>query len=61
MKTKNPNKRTSDYVCWDCGTTFLKESQKDINNVVTVHKSTCGLCGEEKSVKHIRHWNWLKK
>ncbi len=51
--------RPSDYVCWDCGRQFLTEAQKKREGVVTAHKSACGLCKEEKSVTHIRHWNWL--
>lgn len=51
--------RTSDYVCWDCGIQFLTEAQKKREGVVTAHKSICGLCREDKSVTHIRHWNWL--
>lgn len=51
--------RHSDYVCWDCGRQFLTEAQKKRDGVVTAHKSACGLCGEEKAVTHIRHWNWL--
>jgi len=53
--------RTSDYVCWDCGTSFLTEKQKkERSGVVTAHTSECGLCGVKKSVIHIRHWNWLR-
>lgn len=52
--------RTSDYVCWDCGLPFLTDEQKKREGVVTAHTAVCGLCGKEKGVTHIRHWNWLQ-
>lgn len=51
--------RESDYVCFDCGRDFLTEAQKQRSNVVTAHKGTCCLCKEEKSITHIRAFNWL--
>lgn len=57
MKTRK--KRTSDYVCCDCGEKFLKETQSEI--IATFHYSNCGVCGKYKPVTHVRHWNWLKK
>jgi len=56
---KQIDDRTSDYVCWDCGLQFLSDEQKKVEKVVTAHTSKCGLCQKEKSVTHIRHWNWL--
>lgn len=52
--------RTSDYVCFDCGRSFLSEEQKKRENIVTAHKGECGLCKEEKSVTNIRAFNWLR-
>jgi len=51
--------RTSDYICWNCGTQFLSKKQREEEGVVTAHLSKCGLCGENKTVTHYRHWNWL--
>lgn len=53
-------KRTSDYVCFDCGKSFLTEEQKKRSDVVTAHLSTCGLCQKPTTVTHIRAFNWLK-
>ncbi len=53
--------RTSDYVCWDCGTQFLTaEQKKEAGYNVTAHENNCGLCGEKKGVTHIRAWNRLR-
>lgn len=55
------NNRKSDYVCFDCGIEFLSEEQKGKRCVVTAHFGTCCLCGEQdKTVTHIRTFNWLK-
>lgn len=56
---KEIESRKSDYVCFDCGIEFLSDKQKSIGGVVTAHVSKCGLCGQEKSVTHIRTFNWL--
>ena len=57
---KQIKERTSDYICFDCGFDFLTEEQKTGEGAcVTAHKSVCGLCAEEKSVTHIRTFNWL--
>ena len=57
---KQIKERTSDYICFDCGFEFLTEKQKSgEGGAVTAHKSNCCLCGEEKSVTHIRAFNWL--
>lgn len=55
------NKRKSDYVCFDCGHDFLTEKQKSgEGSCVTAHKGICCLCKKEKSITHIRAFNWLK-
>lgn len=56
-------KRTSDYVCVDCGVTFLSKRQrrKENSHVTTFHKGECGLCNKEKAVTHIRAYNYLHK
>jgi len=61
MKQKAKEVRTSDYVCWDCGLPYLSEKQKDESSgtAVTAHNAECGLCGENKTVTHIRAWNYL--
>lgn len=51
--------RTSDYVCVDCGVKFLTKNQKEKGGVSTFHLGKCGLCGEEKSITHIRTYNYL--
>lgn len=51
--------RTSDYICFDCGLQFLTEEQKKRENITTAHKAKCGLCQQEKTVIHFRHWNYL--
>lgn len=56
---KQIKERTSDYVCFDCGIEFLDDKQKSIGGVVTAHKGNCCLCGEEKSITHIRAFNYL--
>jgi len=53
--------RKSDYVCIDCGIEFLTDKQKQKSGVSTFHKSECCLCGEEKSVTHIRVYNYLNQ
>lgn len=67
MTNKNPftqeqiSLRTSDAVCFDCGKHFLTKKQKDSGgNAVTFNTGTCGLCNQEKSVTHIRNYNWLQ-
>lgn len=52
--------RISDYVCWDCGLQFITDEQKKREEVVTAHKSICGLCNQHKLVTSIRNWNWLR-
>ena len=57
---KQIEERISDYVCFDCGFDFLTEEQKTGEGAcVTAHKGTCCLCNQEKSVTHIRTFNWL--
>lgn len=56
-----PEDRTSDYVCIDCGVKYLTEDQKKDDRITTVSDSDCGLCGEHKPTKHIRHYNYLRK
>ena len=51
--------RTSDYCCVDCGVKFIKKDKMNIT-IATFHKSICGVCGKEKSVTHIRHYNYLQ-
>lgn len=59
-----PDTRTSDYVCFDCGRPFVRDLMNFDEFVaagVTCHMGECGLCGEEKGVTHVRHFNWLRK
>ena len=55
---KDPEDRTSDYICFDCGKQY--EEKGSPITVVTCHISECGLCGEEKSVTHYRNFNYLR-
>ena len=58
---KQIENRPSDYVCFDCGHDFLTEKQKSgEGHCVTAHMGTCCLCGETKSITHIRAFNWLR-
>lgn len=50
--------RTSDYVCGPCGRQFLRVEQLNEPRIVTAHQGTCGLCGRQASVTHIRIYNW---
>lgn len=51
--------RTSDYVCFDCGSEFVS-GNKQKETVVTAHFSTCGLCQKPSvAVTHIRAFNYL--
>lgn len=53
--------RTSDDICFDCGHEFLTEKEKQgEGRAVTAHLDICGLCGEEKLVTDIRHFNYLR-
>lgn len=55
------NNRTSDYICIDCGVKYLSEQQKQSGgNVTTFHQNDCGICGENKGVTSIRHYNYGK-
>lgn len=59
--TKEEN-RISDYVCIECGTKYLTEKQKQAGGFCTTfHQGVCGLCQEEKSITHIRAYNYLRK
>jgi len=51
LTQKQIDDRTSDYVLWWAISNRSAEG--------TARKLSCGLCGVEKSVTHIRHWNWL--
>lgn len=57
---KQIDRRTSDYICRDCGIGFLTEEQKKETRITTAHESHCGLCGKLKTVTHIRNWNYLR-
>lgn len=51
--------RTSDYVCFDCGSEFV-ENNKQKETVVTARFSKCGLCQKTAvPVTHIRAFNYL--
>lgn len=54
-------KRTSDYVCVDCGVPFLTKRQRKKAIITAFHKGECGLCNEEKAITHIRAYNYLRK
>jgi hypothetical protein len=53
--------RTSDYVCFPCGISYLTPAQKEgEGHAVTSSLSTCGLCGKENiGTTHMRHFNYL--
>lgn len=54
--------RQDGYVCVDCGVQFLSDEQLiGPDRVHTYHLNTCGLCGEKKSVTHVRAYNYLQK
>jgi hypothetical protein len=53
------NNKTSDYICFDCGKLFLTEEQKKEEKIVTANLGFCCLCGENKLLSSIRHFNWL--
>lgn len=52
--------RASDYVCVDCGRPFIPEHKRDSQIQNTFYQGTCGLCRKEKSITHIRAFNWLQ-
>ncbi len=56
------DKRTSDYVCFECGVQFLTPEQKSGNrfHAVTFHMGDCCLCRKHVSVTSIRHYNRLR-
>ena len=56
LKAQN---RTHDHVCVDCGKQFLHPD--DLGGAVTARRGTCGMCGEQDSIIHIRHYNYLRK
>ena len=56
---KDREKRTSDYVCIECGDKYRSESQKKIGYITTFHTGECGICGEFKSITHMRLFNYL--
>jgi hypothetical protein len=53
--------RKSDYVCVECGVPYLTDKQKEEGGCTTFHKGICGICEEEKSITHIRTYNYLQK
>lgn len=58
---KQIDDRKSDYVCIDCGVQFLDDKQKARGgSVTTFHQGECCLCGKDKSITNIRHYNWLR-
>ena len=50
---------TSDYVCFNCGSYFLTQEQTKTENFFTFHEGQCGVCGANKSIAHIRNYNYL--
>lgn len=48
------------WVCWDCGMPYLTEKQKQQGGAITAHINICDVCGENKTVTHVRHWNYLQ-
>lgn len=56
---KTKEKMTSDYVCSDCGSYFLTPEQLETENVFTFHEGLCGVCDTNKSITHIRNYNYL--
>lgn len=52
--------RTSDYICYDCGKTFLLWHEKNRPLIVTSSESECGLCGENKSTTHFRAYHFCQ-
>jgi hypothetical protein len=57
----NKKDRKSDYVCVNCGVSFLTEEQKHKARICTFFIDKCGLCGKEDPVTHIRNYNYLNK
>lgn len=47
--------------CVDCGVKHLTEQQKKVSYPVTFHQGICCVCGNNKSVTSIRHYNNLNK
>lgn len=57
----NKKDRKSDYVCVNCGVSFLTEEQKKKARICTFFIDKCGLCDKKESVTHIRNYNYLNK
>ncbi len=52
---------TNGYCCLDCGNGYLTEKQKSESRVTTFHFGICVICSQEKSICHIRNFNWLRR
>lgn len=50
------------YVCHSCGVKHLTKEQKQDKNrsITTFHQADCDVCGLNKPVTHIRHYNYLR-
>lgn len=59
MKVFENEEERPSYVCFDCGREYLTEEQNKKDYNVTAHLSNCPICNQNKSVTHIRHFNWL--
>lgn len=54
--------KTNGYCCLDCGREYLTLGQKnEEGRVSTFHKGVCVVCNQEKSITHIRNFNWLRE
>lgn len=52
-------KRNSDYVCIECGKEHGEISKSP--SQTTFFTGICGVCEKEKSITHIRSFNYLQK
>lgn len=50
----------TEVCCVDCGVKYLTEKQKENSGVATSNIGICCICGKEKNVISIRHYNFLK-
>lgn len=50
-------KKNKTWCCFDCGKQYVSE---DKEHIVTCHEGTCDVCGEVKTVTHIRAFNYLQ-
>jgi len=60
MKKELLNKiKEAEYVCHECGCKYGEAPTGDI--IYTAHEDNCDICGENKSLAHIRLYRYLYK